>query len=70
LSVAKYYSPSGKAIQETAVTPNVVVADETENVISEDDGQEPSAEEPEAKPKNTQDDQLHKAIEVLKSRAG
>ena len=68
LSVAKYYSPSGKAIQETAVTPNVLVADETDNVISEEDGQE-SAPEPEAKPKNTQDDQLHKAIEVLKSRA-
>jgi carboxyl-terminal processing protease len=68
LSVAKYYSPSGKAIQETAVTPNVLVADETDNVISEEDGQE-SAPEPEAKPKNTQDDQLHKAVEVLKSRA-
>src|SRR6202451_4625883 len=26
LSVAKYYSPSGKAIQDTAVTPNVTVA--------------------------------------------
>jgi len=24
LSVAKYYSPGGKAIQETAVTPNVL----------------------------------------------
>ena len=70
LSVAKYYSPSGKAIQETAVTPNVLVADETDNVISDDDGEEPapSADEPEAKPKNTQDDQLHKAVEVLKSR--
>jgi len=67
LSVAKYYSPNGKAIQETAVTPNVLVADETDNVISDDEGQE-SAPEPEAKPKNTQDDQLHKAIEVLKSR--
>ncbi len=69
LSVAKYYSPSGKAIQETAVTPNVLVADEVENAISEDEDQEPAAAEPEAKPKNTQDDQLHKAIEVLKSRA-
>jgi carboxyl-terminal processing protease len=68
LSVAKYYSPNGKAIQETAVTPNVLVADETDNAISEDDGQE-SAPEPEAKPKSTQDDQLHKAVEVLKSRA-
>src|ERR1700683_4977983 len=68
LSVAKYYSPSGKAIQETAVTPNVLVADDTDNAISDDDEQEPAATEPEAKPKNTQDDQLHKAIEVLKLR--
>ena len=69
LSVAKYYSPSGKAIQETAVTPNVVVADDTDNAISDDDGQEPAPAEPEAKPKSEPDDQLHKAIEVLKSRA-
>ncbi len=68
LSVAKYYSPSGKAIQETAVTPNVLVADETDSVISEDEDSEPAAAEPETKPKNTQDDQLHKAVEVLKSR--
>ncbi|MGA7421962.1 MAG: S41 family peptidase, partial [Candidatus Sulfotelmatobacter sp.] len=68
LSVAKYYSPSGKAIQETAVTPNVLVADDTDNVISDDDDEEPAATEPEAKPKNTPDDQLHKAVEVLKSR--
>jgi carboxyl-terminal processing protease len=27
LSVAKYYSPSGKAIQDTGVTPNVLEAD-------------------------------------------
>src|SRR6202051_3449961 len=32
LSVAKYYSPSGKAIQETAVTPTVVVADADDSV--------------------------------------
>ena len=68
LSVAKYYSPSGKAIQETAVTPNVLVADETDNAISEDEGQQEAAPEPEAKPKSTQDDQLRKAVEVLKSR--
>ncbi|MFZ1009530.1 MAG: S41 family peptidase [Candidatus Sulfotelmatobacter sp.] len=70
LSVAKYYSPSGKAIQETAVTPNVLVADDTDNAVSDDDDQEPATpEQPEAKPKNTQDDQLQKAVEVLKSRA-
>jgi hypothetical protein len=45
-----------------------VVADETDNIVSEDEEQEPSAPEPEAKPKNTQDDQLRKAVEVLKSR--
>jgi carboxyl-terminal processing protease len=69
LSVAKYYSPSGKAIQETAVTPNVLVADDVDNAVSDDEESEPAAAEPEAKPKATQDDQLHKAIEVLKSRA-
>ena len=68
LSVAKYYSPSGKAIQETAVTPNVLVADETDNAISEDEEAAPNTTEPEAKPKSTQDDQLRKAVEVLKSR--
>jgi len=53
------------------VTPNVLVADATDNVISDDDGEEPATtEQPEeAKPKNTPDDQLQKAIEVLKSRA-
>lgn len=71
LSVAKYYTPGGKAIEDTSVTPNVLVADEADNAITGDDGedQEPAATEPEAKPKSTQDDQLHKAVEVLKSRA-
>jgi carboxyl-terminal processing protease len=68
LSVAKYYSPSGKAIQDAAVTPNVLVADEIDNAITDDDGVEPAPDDTEAKPKNTQDDQLHKALEVLKSR--
>src|ERR1700689_4693930 len=69
LSVAKYYSPSGKAIQDNSVTPNVLVADDTDSVISDDDEeQEPATTEPESKPKSMQDDQLHKAVEVLKSR--
>ena len=68
LSVAKYYSPSGKAIQDAAVTPNVVVADEADNVVPDDDEQ-PSAPDQETKPKNTVDDQLKKAVEILKSRA-
>src|SRR5271166_5006410 len=69
LSVAKYYSPSGKAIQETAVTPNVLVADDADNATAPDDEDTPATPQQEAKPKNTVDDQLHKAVEVLKSRA-
>jgi len=68
LSIAKYYSPSGKAIQDAAVTPNVVVAEEEDNVVPEEEEQAPAPEQ-EAKPKNTQDDQLHKALEVLKKRS-
>jgi carboxyl-terminal processing protease len=70
LSIAKYYSPSGKAIQDTAVTPNVVVADALDEATSPDDedGAAP-AQQDETKPKNTIDDQLNKAVEVLKSRA-
>jgi carboxyl-terminal processing protease len=67
LSVAKYYTPGGKAIQDVAVTPNVVVAEEEDNIVPEDEAQ--PAPEQEAKPKNTVDDQLKKAVEVLKSRA-
>ena len=39
LSIAKYYSPRGKAIQDTAVTPNVLVAgtDEDAAVPDEDE---------------------------------
>lgn len=71
LSVAKYYSPSGKAIQDTAVTPNVVVADASDDMVvpDDEDGGATNPPEDEAKPKNQVDDQLNKAIEVLKSHA-
>lgn len=70
LSVAKYYSPSGKAIQDAAVTPNVVVADAIDDGVSPDDDGAAATPEDESKPqKNTVDDQLNKAVEVLKSRA-
>jgi len=68
LSVAKYYSPSGKAIEDASVTPNVLVADAEDAIAPEDEEQE-AAPEQEAKPKNTQDDQLKKAVEVLKHHA-
>ena len=69
LSVAKYYSPSGKAIQDAAITPNVVVADAVDDGISTDDDGATAPSEDESKPKNTVDDQLNKAVEVLKSHA-
>ena len=69
LSVAKYYSPSGKAIQDASVTPNVVVASEDDAVGPDDEDTQSDTNEQEAKPKKTQDDQLNKALEVLKSRS-
>jgi len=69
LSVAKYYSPGGKAIQDAAITPNVLVADAFDDLVSPDDEDNSAAPQQEEKPKNTVDDQLNKAIEVLKSRA-
>jgi carboxyl-terminal processing protease len=69
LSIAKYYSPSGKAIQDAAITPNVLVADADEATGPEDEDSAAAAPEQEAKPKPTVDDQLKKAVEVLKSRS-
>jgi carboxyl-terminal processing protease len=64
LSVAKYYSPSGKAIQDTAVTPSVAVLDQEPAAdIDEDAPEKPEAPEPPRKPEN--DAALQKAIEVL-----
>lgn len=69
LSVAKYYSPSGKAIQDTAITPNVVVADADEDAPSPEDDQDSAAPADDNKIKAIQpDEQLRKAIEVLKKR--
>ena len=62
LSVAKYYSPSGKAIQDAMVTPSVPVQ-ETEPVVVDDDGT-PQTVEPPQQPA-TEDLLLKKAIEVV-----
>lgn len=67
LSVAKYYTPEGKAIQDTAVTPNVIVADnDDDGLLPEEDQQSAPDQEKRARPQ--QDDQLQKAIQVLKNR--
>ncbi len=68
LSVAKYYTPSGKAIQDTAVTPNIMVADNTDDFVLPDDDQDNTPNEPLKKEKkNGPDEQLRRAIEVLKN---
>jgi carboxyl-terminal processing protease len=70
LSVAKYYTPKGKAIQDTGITPNVVIAaaDEAANTIVDDeDGGTPDEPQPQ-KPQQKEDDQLHRALEVLKAK--
>jgi carboxyl-terminal processing protease len=71
LSVAKYYTPSGKAIQDTAVTPNILVADNNDDFIApdEDDNADDSAEQEKQQKTAQPDDQLNKAIQVLKAPA-
>jgi carboxyl-terminal processing protease len=69
LSVAKYYTPKGKVIQDTGITPTVMVAssDDVAIVTDDDDNTVTTPEQPEQeKPKN--DDQLKKAIDVLKAK--
>jgi carboxyl-terminal processing protease len=70
LSIAKYYSPEGKAIQDNAVTPNIVVADVSDDVAvpDEDENAVPSDIQKKAAPEH--DEQLDKAVQVLKSRQG
>ena len=68
LSIAKYYSPSGKAIQDTAVTPNILVAD-SDDYASPDDGEDDSTNAtPDVKQKDQPDEQLRRAVEVLKNK--
>jgi carboxyl-terminal processing protease len=68
LSIAKYYSPQGKAIQDAAVTPNVLVADVTDDTPVPDEDENATPAEIEKKAAPERDEQLDKAIEVLKKR--
>jgi carboxyl-terminal processing protease len=67
LSVAKYYTSNGKVIQDTGITPNIQVASNDDVVaISDDDDSSPSEEPQKTQPK--EDEQLRRAIEVLKTK--
>jgi carboxyl-terminal processing protease len=68
LSIAKYYSPQGKAIQDAAVTPNVLVADVGEDGPLPDEDENAAPADVEKKTAPEKDEQLDKAVEVLKSR--
>jgi len=69
LSVAKYQSPSGKKIQDEGVTPGLLVAsniDDGSGGVDEDSAEMPSV--PVTKPTVSVDEQLSKALELLKSK--
>jgi len=69
LSIAKYYTPRDKAIQDNAVTPNIVVADSDDDAaLPDEDETVTPAEDNTVKPPVQQDEQLQKAIQVLKNR--
>jgi carboxyl-terminal processing protease len=72
LSVAKYESPSGKKIQDEGVTPGVLVASNTDDgaVADDDDSATPDTQPAAAqKPAVSVDEQLTKALDLLKSKA-
>lgn len=69
LSIAKYYTPNGKAIQDTAITPNILVADNNDDFVLPDDDDNSGAPDQPKKQRSLQnDEQLKRAIEVLKTR--
>ena len=71
LSVAKYGSPSGKKLQDDGVTPSVLVASGNDDQASADeDAGEDAAAPPPVKKQGVQvDEQLTKALDLLKSKA-
>jgi carboxyl-terminal processing protease len=71
LSIAKYGSPSGKKLQDEGVTPGVVVASNNDDGAGVDDEAAPATEsQPTAsKPGVAVDEQLSRALEILKGKA-
>ncbi len=69
LSVAKYESPSGKKLEDEGVTPGVLVASATaENADGPEEESPAIAPAPLTKPTVTVDEQLNKALDLLKSK--
>jgi carboxyl-terminal processing protease len=61
LSVAKYATPGGKKIQDEAVTPNVIVVPSLDEQIAAESEEKPAGPPP-------ADDQLNKALALLKAK--
>ena len=70
LSIAKYESPSGKKLQDDGVTPNVMVASAADQGEAPDEEGPAGATPPPVKKQGVQvDDQLTKALDILKNKA-
>jgi carboxyl-terminal processing protease len=70
LSVAKYESPSGKKLQDDGVTPTVMVASSNDDQAAADEDVGDDAAPPPVKKQGVQvDEQLTKALDLLKSKA-
>lgn len=67
LSVAKYYSPGGKAIQDNAITPNILVTDPDDDSALPDDGVDEPAE-PAVPNAPKEDDILRRALTLIGER--
>ena len=71
LTVAKYYAPDGKAIQDAAVTPNIMVADADEaDLVLPDEDQDSNGVDQEFRKeeRQKQDEQLQRSIQVLEKK--
>jgi len=70
LTIAKYYTPGGKAIEDTAITPNILVADADESDLVPDEDQDSNTSDQEFRKeeRQKQDEQLRRSIQVLEKK--
>jgi carboxyl-terminal processing protease len=69
LSIAKYYTPGGKTIQDNAITPNITVADAADDFgAADDDDSNDNTPDTKKDKQPKPDEQLRRAIEVLKNK--
>jgi carboxyl-terminal processing protease len=68
LSIAKYASPAGKKFEDEAVTPAVLVASNLDEDAIDDDSAQGKAAAANRKSSVQVDDQLSKAIDLLKAK--